>query len=237
MSEISKLPGMTGRSGIELSKPIDLKKDTQVSNEKLREVADLYEKHFIKEMMKQMKSTLPEGGLIKKNNAEHIFEDQLDDQYSAEWNKRGGFGISDMIYQQLTEKFGSQKAQVEKPVGPIEFKEKSRIEKVPNSSEHTYQIQPSLRTDTSDGSNAESKNINVISPWAGTLQNKNRMDNDQTSYRIKHDNGLESLILIHGGPSEETRHLSQGDQIQAGDTIGKADGTSPLFWTIKKTVS
>lgn len=228
---------MTGRSGIDLTKSIDLKKDSQVSNEKLREVADMYEKHFIKEMMKQMKSTLPEGGLIKKNNAEHIFEDQLDDQYSAEWNKRGGFGIADLIYQQLTEKFGNQGAKVEKPSGPIPFQENSKINKVPNSSEHTYQIQPDLNGLQKEGVGSTSKNIDVVSPWAGTLQNKNRMDNDQTSYRIKHDNGLESLILIRGGPSEQTRHLSQGDQIQAGETLGKADGTSPLFWTIKKTVS
>jgi flagellar protein FlgJ len=233
MSDISKLPGMTGRSGIELSKPIELKKETQVSNEKLREVADLYEKHFIKEMMKQMKSTLPEGGLIKKNNAEHIFQDQLDEQYSAEWNKRGGFGISDMIFQQLTEKFGAKEAGLEKPVGPIEFKEKSKIEKVPGTLDQTYQIFPASIKDAT----SEFKNIDVTSPWAGTLQNKNVMENNQMSYRIKHDNGLESLILIQGGPTEETRHLSQGDQIRAGDTIGKAKETSPLFWTIKKTVS
>ena len=95
MSDISKFPNV---GGIGLQKSIDLKKDVNVSDEKLREVADLYEKHFIKEMMKQMKSTLPEGGLIKKNNAENIFQDQLDDQYSSEWNKRGGFGISDLIF-------------------------------------------------------------------------------------------------------------------------------------------
>lgn len=220
MAEISKL------AGLPLNKTIDLKKETKVSDEKLREVADLYEKHFIKEMMKQMKSTLPEGGLIKKNNAEHIFQDQLDDQYSAEWNKRGGFGISDMIFQQLTQKFGSAQTPVEKPVGPIEFKEPSQMIKVPSQNDHTYKIQPF------SGANTE-----VKSPWAGTLQNRNIMDNDQTSFRIKHDNGLESLILIHGAPTEETRHLSQGDQISAGQEIARANGTSPLFWTIKKTVS
>lgn len=99
MSEIFKL---------NQNRSIDLqpaKKD--VTEEKLREVADLYEKHFIKEMMKQMKSTVPESGLLKKNNAEKIFEDQLDDQYSSEWNKRGGFGLSDMIYEQLNQKFGN----------------------------------------------------------------------------------------------------------------------------------
>ncbi len=227
MSDISKLPNV---GGIGLQKSIDLKKDTDVSDEKLREVADLYEKHFIKEMMKQMKSTLPEGGLIKKNNAENIFQDQLDDQYSSEWNKRGGFGISDLIFQQLTEKFGLKEGAADtKPIGPIEFKQDSKMLKMPNqNSEQIYKIQPSDKNP---------KNIDVKSPWAGTLQNRSVMDNNQTSYRIKHDNGLESLILIQGAPTEQTRHLSQGDQIRAGDTLAKANGTSPLFWTIKKSVS
>lgn len=226
------LSGVTSREsgGFTINKPIDLKKENNISNEKLREVADLYEKHFIKEMMKQMKSTLPEGGLIKKNNAENIFQDQLDDQYSSEWNKRGGFGISDLIFQQLSQKFGDKEKNIEKPLGPIEFKDSSKILKLPNSPEHTYQIQPlDLKK--------ENNNVNVTSPWAGVLQNKNVMDADKTSYRIKHDNGLESLILIHGGSTEQTRHLSQGDQIQAGDSLGKANAASPLFWTIKKTVS
>lgn len=229
MADISNLP-KTG--GIQLTKSIDFKKETSISNEKMREVADMYEKHFIKEMMKQMKATLPENGLIKKNNAEDIFQDQLDDQYSSEWNKRGGFGISDMMYEQLTQRFGSKENPLEKPAGPIEFQKPSKMIKIPNSNEHTYQIQPLENSDSS-----ENKNIDVQSPWAGVLQNKNVMDADKTSYRIKHDNGLESLILIHGGPTAETRHLSQGDQIQAGGILGKANGTSPLFWTIKKSVS
>jgi len=231
-SNISKLQNLTSSAGgLTINKSIDLKKENNISNEKLREVADLYEKHFIKEMMKQMKSTLPEGGLIKKNNAENIFQDQLDDQYSSEWNKRGGFGISDLIFQQLSQKFGDKEKNIEKPVGPIEFKDSSKILKLPDSPEHTYQIHPL------DLKKENNNNLNVISPWAGILQNKNMMDADKTSYRIKHDNGLESLILIHGGPTEQTRHLSQGDQIQAGDLLGQANAASPLFWTIKKTVS
>lgn len=225
MSDISKL---AKSGGIDLTKSINFKKDVQMSDEKLREVADLYEKHFIKEMMKQMKASLPEGGLIKKNNAEDIFQDQLDDQYSAEWNKNGSFGISDLIFQQLTERFGTKDNGLEKPVGPIEFKKPSEMLKILDAPEQTYKINPK---------NSELKNIDVKSPWAGTLQNKNQVNDDQTSYRIKHDNGLESLILIRGGADAETRHLSQGDQIQAGQNIGKADATSPLFWTIKKSVS
>ena len=39
---------------------------------------------------------------LKHQYKESIFEDQLDDQYAGEWNKRGGFGISDIIFEQLS---------------------------------------------------------------------------------------------------------------------------------------
>lgn len=81
----------------------------RAENQKVREVADLYEKFFIKELMRHMKSGLNEdGGIIKKNNAEKIFSEQLDEQYSEQWNKRGGFGLSDMIYDNITERYGAQ---------------------------------------------------------------------------------------------------------------------------------
>lgn len=87
----------------------------QPENQKVREVADLYEKFFIKELMRHMKSGLNEdGGMIKKNNAEKIFTEQLDEQYSDEWNKRGGFGISDLIYQNVTERYGAQIGETKK---------------------------------------------------------------------------------------------------------------------------
>lgn len=80
----------------------------RTENQKVREVADLYEKFFIKELMRHMKSGLNEdGGLIKKNNAEKIFSEQLDEQYSEQWNARGGFGLSDMIYENVVERYGA----------------------------------------------------------------------------------------------------------------------------------
>ncbi len=87
----------------------------QSENQKVREVADMYEKFFIKELMRHMKSGLNEdGGMIKKNNAEKIFTEQLDEQYSDEWNKRGGFGMSDLIYQNVTERYAGQLGEVKK---------------------------------------------------------------------------------------------------------------------------
>ena len=58
-------------------------KSNQATEIQIKEVSDMYEKYFIREMMKQMRATVhQEDGVIKRNNAEKIFSDQLDDQYA-----------------------------------------------------------------------------------------------------------------------------------------------------------
>ena len=226
MSDISKLSSARLAGAVQ-------KDDGKQADAKIREVADMYEKYFMKEMMRNMRSTIQEGGFLKANNAEKIFQEQLDDEYSTQGNQRGGFGVSDMIYQQLTEKFGAQlgiPGKVDKPSGPFPNDKKIKLEELMNSPQQkSFLLHPEQAS--------ADKNVNVQTPWAGTLQNKNRLEGDKTSYSIKHDNGLESLILTQGAPSEETRHLSPGDKLEAGQSLGLASTASPLVWTVKNSVS
>ncbi|MFN3454909.1 MAG: rod-binding protein [Pseudobdellovibrio sp.] len=239
MSDVSK---MNSTNFVNHFKSLNEKKEvsSHEADAKVREVADVYEKYFLKEMMKQMRSTVQEGGLLKANNAEKIFQEQLDDQYSAEWNKRGGFGLSDLIYQQLTDKFGAQLGikSEDKPLkGPIPFENKVNVKHLgahdisqsDKQKSTTFVLEP-------EKSNTD-RNIEVKSPWAGVLQNKKILEGDRTSYEIKHDNGLESLILTQGAPSEKTRYLAAGDKLEAGQPLGLAESTSPLVWTVKSSVS
>jgi peptidoglycan hydrolase FlgJ len=213
-----------------LKKKFSLQNDPHpVTKEKLKEVADMYEKHFLKEMMKQMKSASfgDDDGLFKKNHAEKIFQEQLDDEYSSQWNKTGSFGLSDMIYKQLIDRYGSKlglNQQLEKPKGPVDLNQKHEIEKIKNESGQgvSFKIR-NLQT----GNGQSIKN-----PWAGTLQSKHLMDNDNSVYKIKHDNGLESLISVRGAASEKSRFLSVNDILPAGQELARADNSSPLFWTV-----
>ncbi len=228
MADVSKLG--------KLNPTFNLEKKGEVSHEKLREVADMYEKHFLKEMMKQMKATTSEGtGLFKKNNAEKIFQEQLDDEHAGQWNKQGSFGLSDMIYGQLMDRYGSQlglkENNMEKPAGPIELDQKKHDIK-----DLKFGDEFSIKIESKDSLGASNENQTVKNPWAGTLQSKELISDDHTLYKIKHDNGLESLITIQGGVSEKTRFLSGGDYLQAGDEIGLAKETSPLFWTVRSNL-
>lgn len=237
MSDISKLNSSRLIGQLQNSTQTKDTQTTKDADAKLREVADMYEKYFMKEMMRNMRTTVQEGGFLKANHAEKIFQEQLDDEYSTQANNRGGFGISDLIYQQLTERYGAQlgltgKEQVHlKPNGPVPLETKIKFkELVNNPKQQTYLLQAEQQSD-------HEKNINVQTPWAGVLQKKQMHDGDKTSYEIKHDNGLESLILTHGAPSAETRHLSQGDKLEAGQSLGLARVNAPLVWTVKSSVS
>ncbi|MFZ3228753.1 MAG: rod-binding protein [Pseudobdellovibrio sp.] len=217
------------------AKPLSERKN-KITDEKLREVSEMYEKHFIREMMKEMRSTVHEGGMIKKNNAEQIFQDQLDDQYAGDWGKAGGIGLADMIHDQLIQRYGEQlglKPKVDKPHGPIDFNLKSNITSVRLPSEVGSDVTHlKIQADP----NSLIKTTAVQNPWAGTLLDKKYLEMDQMQYRIKHDNGLESLIMARGSglpDSAEGGKLSAGDQIKTGQQLGWMNSASPLFWTIK----
>ena len=81
-------------------------KNTMTAEEReakaLREACEGFEAMFLSMMYKQMRATVPEGGLFgKKSNAMNIFEDMRDTELMNEISKSGGIGIADMMYKQL----------------------------------------------------------------------------------------------------------------------------------------
>lgn len=233
MSDIGKLNPIKAA-------PMAEKRD-KVTEEKFHEVSELYEKYFIREMMKQMRSTVHEGGFIKQSNAEKIFRDQLDDQYADQWTKAGGIGLSDLIYDQLMDKFGAQmglRKPLDKPQGPIELNFKANFSgAVGAPSGSTNATAPSQEGLTLKLKSDEGEQGVVTSPWAGTLLEKKYMDADQIQYRIKHDNGLESLIMTRGTGLGPEQKLAAGDVLRAGQPLGLVSPASPLFWTLRANVS
>ena len=234
MAEILKLNPL-------IQAPLTEKKP-QVTEQKFREAAEMYEKHFIRQMMKEMRSTVKESGFIKQNNAEKIFRDQLDDQYADDWGKSGGIGLADMIHSQLMDRYGTQldlKEKIEKPSGPIDLTVKSNLTTLRGTgagNENTGNA-THLKIEIDPAANSENKPAELKNPWAGTLLDKKYLEMDQMQYRIKHDNGFESLILTRGTGlatnGQSDRNLSVGDEIKTGQQLGWVDAKSPVFWTIK----
>jgi Rod binding protein len=205
----------------------------------LREVADMYEKHFLREMMKAMKSTVHESGFIKQNQAEKIFQEQLDDNYVDKWGEKGGIGLSNLIYNQLVEKFGAQmgiRAQVVKPHGPIALDDKStftanQFTRPGKKEAASYRFDRNLNELALANGEKPQANAEVKSPWDGVLLGKRHLAEDQSLVEIEHDNGLKSQLVFKGSLSK----VSTGQKLQAGETLGfLSPEAKSLYWSVEK---
>ncbi|HEY1079108.1 MAG TPA: rod-binding protein, partial [Bdellovibrio sp.] len=213
------------------------------ADEKLRDVSKMYEKHFLREMLKGMRSTVHEGGFVQANNAEKIFKEQLDEQYVEKWGERGGIGLSDMIYKQLVDKFGVAmgiKSAVTKPAGPLPLDAKSEYRahqfRHPGKKQAlSYRIDSAVAGSAGvpEGTQAGAdpkKGEAVKAPWDGVLMGKRTLADNQTMFEIKHDNGLKSQVVFKGGSAS----VSEGQKLQAGDTLGfLSSEAKSLYWTVE----
>lgn len=72
----------------------------------LQKAANMYEKHFLNEMVKAMRSSVQKGGLVKEGMADRIYTQQLDQEYVKSWVTRGGVGLSKLIEKQMLQQMG-----------------------------------------------------------------------------------------------------------------------------------
>jgi flagellar protein FlgJ len=62
-----------------------------------------FEVHFMQEMMRNMRKTVPENPDMANNQGYHIFRDMLDDHYAESASRSQGIGLAEMIVKQLME--------------------------------------------------------------------------------------------------------------------------------------
>ncbi len=213
-------------------------------DQKLKDVGKLYEKQFLREMMKQMRATVGEdSSFMPAGQAEKIFRGQLDEEYVEKWGDKGGIGLGDMIHKQLVEKYGAQlgiKPQETRPMGPIKIDG-------PNASKGAIQIErsqagqfvpvgESSKQQTSPGPSAAAlKSLKttvrydlqkaalgdneVTAPWSGTLLGVKNLGGDQNLLEMAHDNGLKSQMVFRGQLDRGMAGELQPAKLQAGTEI------------------
>ncbi|MEZ0391268.1 MAG: rod-binding protein [Pseudobdellovibrionaceae bacterium] len=210
-------------------------------NQKLKDVSQLYEKQFLREMMKQMRATVSdEGGMIPTSNAEKIFREQLDHEYVEKWGDRGGIGLADMIHQQLLEKLGPALGITQRPVrpqGPIQIDEKS-LQMNPLKL-HQPKDSPTSQTGKTtiqyDLQKAALESPDVSSPWKGSLLGVKQLNQDEQLVELLHDNGLKSQLVFRGQLEKnlQAAQLKPGAEIQAGQRLGLlSPEAKSFFWTV-----
>ncbi|WP_413291667.1 rod-binding protein [Bdellovibrio sp. HCB185ZH] len=208
------------------------------ADEKLKDVSKMYEKHFLGEMMKAMRSTVHESGFIQVNQAEKIFREQLDGEYVDKWSEKGGIGLSSMIYDQLVQRYGAQLGIAKKelkPMGPIALNEKSNFTahqfRHPGRSQESMSYRISRTAPPIAGAKAvEASENQVKAPWGGTLRAVRNLVDKQTMLEIEHDNGLKSQVVFKG----EVSQIETGKKVQAGETLGiLSSEAKSLYWTVE----
>ncbi len=181
---------------------------------RIMKAAQMYEGQFLREMVRQMRKTVSEAGVIKTNTAEKIFREQLDDEYVDQWvNVKGGVGLSNLIYDQIVDRYGQQLG-IQKPDGPLNPKNDLKVKSLKPTDTKGMSIKL-------DGDQAS-----IHSPWSGKVVQSFRTPDGNQTVKINHPNGLNSLFRFMG---EAKENLSQ-KEINAGDIIGMTTGL--LEWTI-----
>ncbi len=67
----------------------------------LKKVAADFEEIFMNMLLKSMRQTVGDGGLIGKDNQSQIFNSMLDEAFAEKLADAGGVGISDLIIKQF----------------------------------------------------------------------------------------------------------------------------------------
>lgn len=72
------------------------------NDQELKQACKDFEAIFIKQMLDAMRKTVPDSGLLEKDQAQEIFEDMLYDKYASLLSETANLGIADIMYKQLS---------------------------------------------------------------------------------------------------------------------------------------
>ncbi len=203
-------------------------KETPQRNAKVDEVAKLYEKQFLREMTKAMRSTVQFGN-DKPSMGESIYREQLDNEYVESWGEQGGIGLSDLIYQQLMDRYFEGPGQKLKGSGPITLTDRdvTRVSRVPTQAGAEGQLPLRVETKPSeDGSPAK-----LTAPWNATVLSKAHIDG-KTSITLGHSGGLKSTLMFKGVASSE---VESGKVLEKGKVMGiLSPEVHSFFWNLAR---
>jgi flagellar protein FlgJ len=88
----------------------------EAQREALREASRQFEAVFLNQMLKAMRETVGDGGLIKKSQGEEVFQGMLDEEWSKSLaGRHGSRGLNEVLYRQLARQMGIEEETVNPP--------------------------------------------------------------------------------------------------------------------------
>lgn len=217
------------RQPIAINKTIDLQSTSQKAQmeKQMRGAAQMYEKLFLNEMVKAMRSTVDHSQLTKPSMAENIFQDQLFDNYTNSWSEKGGVGLANVIYNQLVERFSPYHRQPEAvPQGPVHIpQQKGSGEGTVTPIPTTHPSQMKFQIKSPQGERAE-----LQAPWAAHVSRVVKGEGDLHILELEHADGWKSQMGFSGGKVL----VSPGQDVGPGEKLAEWEsGCGDLQWIVE----
>lgn len=111
-----------------------LQKNGKKSEREMQEAAGQFETMMIRQILKEMRKTVPKEGFDEESHATEMYTEIADDYLAQQLGASKSFGIADLIYADL-------KKQNEKTVAPSELKKNSAFLKLPTRADGSQQMQ------------------------------------------------------------------------------------------------
>lgn len=196
--------------------------------DQLHRASEMYEQHFLNEMVKAMRSTVHKGeGFIQPNMAENIFSEQLDQQYVEKWADKGGIGLADMIYQQVHDRM-FPKHNVARPAGPVPMQHAPIPFGVKTEQKHDGSGRFLFRGEPGK-TQSPSEATPVTSPWKGRIESASTDGEGWSHVTLRHENQLRSQLAFRG----QLAALEIGADVEGGDSLGMLSPTEPILrWDV-----
>ncbi|MEE9611429.1 MAG: rod-binding protein [Desulfatiglandales bacterium] len=83
------------------SDPVLTETDKDVSQGRLKKTCAEFESIFITYMLKSMRKTVVEAGLLDNTNESKIFKSMFDEKLAIEISKSGGIGLGEILFERL----------------------------------------------------------------------------------------------------------------------------------------
>ena len=205
--------------------------------EQLREAAQMYEQHFLDHMVKQMRATVDrEGGMMKPSFAENIFSEQLDGKYVEGWTKKGGIGLADMIYDQISKRLDAVKGPMPgtrgvMPIAPekgpigIPAGDSIKMKQLSPPDARTGALEYRFELNDPTGTPHEAQ-----APMAGKVVKAEPLADGWQAVKLDHGQGMTSELTFPGRATE----MSVGEELAPGQKLGMLDPKRPvLAWKLE----
>ncbi len=213
--------------------------------EKLKEASQMYENHFLNEMVRAMRATVDRSDMMPVSMTEKIFQDSLDQNYVEKWGAKGGIGLKDFIYNNLKDRYFPEKPKSGFHLqGPLPVSPEGRnFRALEKGTETLIEIQPSRKAvdengvskQSSVGSAALEQNSferklgeGIVSPWGAQVLHQQTMDSASgalSQVLLLSDSGLMTEFRFSGAAVVEV-----GQNLSPGQRLGLWDESRALQW-------